>query len=75
MIESMPPSDLIDYERYRLVIDKSSWIHVDLLKCVGMNDAEVLKVLSKVSPLVSCHLAQLASETHLLDLRAQAGAV
>ena len=75
MIESMPSTELIDYDRYRMVIDKSSWIHVDLLKCVGMSDAEVLKVLSKVSPLLICHLAQLASETHLSDLRAQAGAV
>lgn len=75
MIESMPSSELIEYDRYRMVIDKSSWIHVDLLKCVGMNDAEVLKILSKVSSFSSSHPAQLASQTHLSDLRAQAGAI
>lgn len=75
MIDSMPSSELIDYDRYRVVIDKSSWIHVDLLKCVGMSDAEVLKVLSKVSLASLSHLAQLATQTHLSHLRAQAGAV
>lgn len=48
MIHSMPSSDLIDYERYSAVIDKSDWIQVDLLKCVEMTDKQVLKMLSKV---------------------------
>ncbi len=48
MMHSLPSSELIDYERYSAVIDKSEWIQLDLLKCVEMTDKQVLTLLSKV---------------------------
>ena len=48
MIHSLPSNELIDYERYSAVIDKSDWIQLDLLKCVEMTDKQVLTLLSKV---------------------------
>ena len=48
MIQSLPSSELIDYERYSAVIDKSDWLQLDLLKCVEMTDKQVLSLLSKV---------------------------